>query len=175
MIFEKIKYFIFKNLETFKALAWVAFIAAMFFCSVACSPVKYLPIENRSEIHIKDSVVYHDSTIFHHITKEHYKDVSNPLDTLEMETEYSKFKAWNDTSARKLMGEAENKKDSIPERIKWKEKIVYKDSIVTKDVPVPVEVEKKVTPKWAGWSLALNIIILLAIALRIIIMIYTRK
>lgn len=107
-----------------------------------CCTIKHIPIE-KTEIHVKDSIAWHDSTIYHHIYKEHYKEYTGPLDTLTLETTYSKFKAWNDTTENLLKGEAYNKKDSIPEKIKWKEKIVYKDSIITKETQVPVEVIKK--------------------------------
>ena len=67
----------------------------------------------------------------------------------------------------------ENKKDSI------KTKIVYKDKIVTKteykDVPVPVEVEKKVVPKWVYYSLGLNILILAFFLGRLILKLYFHK
>lgn len=59
----------------------------------------------------------------------------------------------------------ENKKDSV------KTKIVYKDKIVTKteykEVPVEVEVEKKVVPKWVYYSLGLNILAIIVFTIRL--------
>lgn len=109
-----------------------------------CGTIKYIPTHEETIIHQIDSIAWHDSTVFHHIYHEHYKDYAGPKDTLKLETSYSKFKAWNDSTLNILKGEAVNKEEDIPVKIKWKEKIVYKDSIKTKEVPVPVEIEKEV-------------------------------
>ena len=111
---------------------------------VGCSTIKYIPTHEETIIHQVDSIAWHDSTVFHHIYHEHYKDYTGPKDTLNLETAYSRFKAWNDSTSNTLKGEAINKADSIPVKTKWKEKIVYKDSLVTKEIPVPVEVVKEV-------------------------------
>lgn len=111
---------------------------------VGCGTIKYVPIEKETVINYIDSITWHDSTIFHDIYHEYYKDYTGPKDTLKLETAYSEFKAWNDSTSNILKGEAKNKKDSIPIKIKWKERIVYKDSIVTKEVPVPVEIIKEI-------------------------------
>lgn len=111
----------------------------------SCGPTYVLPKEKDTTIvHVIDSVAFKDSTVYHHIYKEHFKDYASYLDTLNLETTYSTFKAWNDTTDHVIKGEAENKVDSLPVEIKWKTHTVYKDSIVTKDVPYPVEVEKPV-------------------------------
>ena len=111
---------------------------------IGCSTIKYLPVEETQIVHQIDSIAWHDSTVFHHIYKEHYKDYVGPTDTLNMETTYSSFRAWNDSTTNTLRGEAKNKIDSLPEKIKWKEKTVYKDSIRIKNIPYPVEVIKEV-------------------------------
>lgn len=108
----------------------------------SCGPTYVLPHEKDSTIvHYIDSVSFKDSTVYHHIYKEHFNDYVSYLDTLNMETTYSTFKAWNDTTDHMIKGEAENKVDSLPIEIKWKTRTVYRDSIQTKEVPYPVEVE----------------------------------
>lgn len=92
-----------------------------------------------------DSVVWHDSTIYHDVYREYYNDYTGMLDTLYMETSYSEFTAFNDTILRVLRGTASNKDVKIPVQIKWKEQIVYRDSIQYKEVPYPVEVVKTKT------------------------------
>ena len=108
----------------------------------------------------KDSIAWHDSTIYHEVYHEHYKDYTGILDTLQLETTYNTFTAFNDTLSNHLVGEVINKEISIPVQIKWKEKIVYKDSIEykTKEIPVEVEVVKKVYPKSYWVLLALVIL-----------------
>ena len=132
----------------------------------SCGITKPVVVRDSTQIniHYVDSVNYIDSTIYHHIWKEHYKDYANLLDTLNLETSYSRAKAYIDTLNKKLKGEIENKEDSIPERIKWKTKTVYKDSTVyiKEEIPVPYEVEKKYVPKFYKWLLGINIALLLA-------------
>lgn len=127
----------------------------------SCANTKKVP--KTTEVTIvtyKDSVAWHDSTIYHEVYHEHYKDYTGLLDTLKMETTYNTFTAYNDTLSNHLMGEVKNKDISLPTQIKWKEKIVYKDSLVyvTKEVPVEVEVVKKVYPKSYWVLLALVIL-----------------
>jgi hypothetical protein len=127
----------------------------------SCANTKKVP--KTTEVTIvtyKDSVAWHDSTIYHEVYHEHYKDYTGLLDTLKMETTYNTFTAYNDTLSNHLMGEVENKDISLPIQIKWKEKVVYKDSIEykTKEVPVEVEVVKKVYPKSYWVLLALVIL-----------------
>lgn len=116
-----------------------------------------------------DSTIYHDSTVYHHIYKERYNDYSSLLDTLELSTSYSDFRSWVDTTQNLLKGTAENKEDSVPVKIKWKEKVVYKDSIQIKEIPVPVEVVKEVTkyPKSYWWFMGFTIVGLLYIGMKI--------
>ena len=118
----------------------------------SCTVIKPLPIQDTTAIQYRyiDSIIYRDSIIFHNIYKEYYKDYSSLLDTLNMTTTYSESKSWVDTTNKILKGELKNKEDSIPIKIKWKEKIVYKDSLVYIKEEVPVEVEKIVTkhPKY---------------------------
>lgn len=146
-----------------KMIIWIIGLLIMV-CS--CSVVKPVVVRDSTQIniHYVDSVNWVDSTIYHHIWKEHYKDYANLLDTLNLETSYSRAKAYIDTTEKKLKGEIENKEDSIPERIKWKTKTVYKDSIVfqKEEIPVEVEVEVKYIPKFYKWLLGLNIGALIA-------------
>ena len=127
----------------------------------SCANTKKVP--KTTEVTIvtyKDSVAWHDSTIYHEVYHEHYKDYTGLLDTLKMETTYNTFTAYNDTLSNHLMVEVENKDISLPIQIKWKEKVVYKDSLVyvTQEVPVEVEVVKKVYPKSYWVLLALVIL-----------------
>lgn len=102
-----------------------------------------------------DSVRFVDSLIEVPVYKEYYKDYTDMLDTLNLETSLASAKAYLDTTNKKLNGEIRNKDTSIPYQIKWKEKIVYRDSIVhqKEEVPVPYEVVKTKHPKyeWILW------------------------
>lgn len=142
---------------------WAISVLMVTSCGITGKPVV---VRDSTQINYRyvDSVNYVDSTIYHHIWKEHYKDYANLLDTLNLETSYSRAKAYIDTTEKKLKGEIENKEDSIPEKIKWKTKIVHKDSIVfqKEEIPVPYEVEVKYIPKFYKWLLGLNIGALIA-------------
>ena len=110
----------------------------------SCSVVKYVPVETIREVHVKDSVYLRDTLIKHQIEREYVRDWTGLLDTLKMDTQYSEFKAYADTTKGILAGEAKNKDKVLDIPAQMKEKIVYRDSIITKEVPVPVEVTKEV-------------------------------
>ena len=94
----------------------------------SCSTIKYVPIKNDTATNVKDSIVWHDSTIVNYITKERVVDIVPQYDTLLLETDYAKSMSYVDTTHHVLRGEIENK-DSIPikKEIKWKEKIIEKE------------------------------------------------
>lgn len=129
--------------------------------SSSCSTIKYVPIQNDTVTNIRDSIVWHDSTIVNYITKERVVDIVPQYDTLLLETDYAKSMSYVDTTHHVLRGEIENK-DTVPIKteIKWKEKIVEKVVEVTKEIPVEVEVEKEVIPKWCLYSVIFNVIVL---------------
>lgn len=127
---------------------------------VSCSTIKYIPVKGEDIYHTeyvtKDSIVYTPVEVI--------KEVALELDTLYMETSVAKAKAYLDTNFNILKGEMKNKKEII-----YKDKIVYRDSIVIQkqEVPVEVEVEKKVVPKWVYYSLGLNILAIIVFAIRL--------
>lgn len=135
---------------------------------VSCSTIKYVPIKGEDIYHTeyitKDSIVYTPVEVI--------KEVVLELDTLYMETSVAKAKAYLDTNLNILKGEMKNKKEII-----YKDKIVYRDSIVIQkqEVPVEVEVEKKVVPRWVHYSLGLNILILSFFLGRLILKLYFHK
>ena len=135
---------------------------------VSCSTIKYVPVKGEDIYHTeyvtKDSIVYTPVEVI--------KEVVPELDTLYMETSVAKAKAYLDTNLNILKGEMKNKKEII-----YKDKIVYRDSIVIQkqEIPVEIEVEKKVVPKWVYYSLGLNILILSFFLGRLILKLYFHK
>ena len=134
----------------------------------SCSTIKYVPIKNDTATNVKDSIVWHDSTIVNYITKERVVDIVPQYDTLLLETDYAKSMSYVDTTHHVLRGEIENK-DTVPIKteIKWKEKIIEKEVIKEVEVPVEVLVEKKIIPKWCWYSVIFNVIVLCYIIFRI--------
>lgn len=136
-----------------------------------CSSLRTVPVttEHKIETHYIDSTRWHDSTIYHIIPIEKYRDYTSLLDTLKMETSLAIAKSYVDTTNNTLKGSIENKEDSIKTVIKWKEHIVYRDSIEKVEVPVPVEVTKEVTkyPKTYWWFMGFTILAALYVALKI--------
>lgn len=143
--------------------------SAILCMTIGCCTTKHLPPKETTIVHHIDSIAWHDSTIYHNIYHEYYKDYTGPTDTLNLETTYSKFRAWNDTTSNILKGEALNKEGTIPVDIKWKEKIVYTDSLVYIDKPYPVEVPKEVKyiPGFCKFTIAWFILTLLYILINI--------
>ena len=128
-------------------------------CS-SCSTIKYVPVKGEDIYHTeyvtKDSIVYTPVEVI--------KEVVPELDTLYMETSVAKAKAYLDTNLNTLKGEMKNKKEII-----YKDKIVYRDSIIIQkqEVPIPVEVEKKVIPKWCWWLIGINLLVAIYFAIRL--------
>lgn len=108
----------------------------------SCSVVR--PIREEIVIHHRDSISYHDSTIYHHIPVEVIKTITLPGDTSHLETSVAVSDAWTDTLG---LHHTIKNKDTIPVQIKWKERIQYRDSVITQYKEVPYEVIKEVKPK----------------------------
>jgi len=131
------------------------------FSLVSCR-VQYIPVEHTEYVTVRDSIYLRDTTIQYKVEREYVKDYTGLLDTLQMETSYSSFAAWVDTSAAKLSGIAQNKEKIVDIPVQVKEKVTVRDSIVYKEVPVPVEVEKVVHPGYEKWLWGWLVLTLLA-------------
>ena len=127
---------------------------------MSCSTIKYIPVKETEYVTVTETLV--DTVIkwtppIEKVDKE-TKDTTSTVET-------SLAKSTATVSKGTLHHSIENKKDSI------KTKIVYKDKIIKqieyKDVPVPVEVEKKVVPKWGYYSLGLNILVIIGFTIRL--------
>ena len=133
-----------------------------------CGTLKKVEIEHRIETHYVDSTIYHLDTVKVEVPREVYRDYTALLDTLHMETSVASSWAAVDTTNMVLRGEIRNKPIQLEKEILWKEKIVYRDSVEYREVPVPVEVEKKVTPRWAWFTLGVSVRSILSIILLIL-------
>ena len=133
-----------------------------------CSTIKYVPVKETEYITVTETLV---DTIIKWVPPIEKVDKETKDTTSTVETSLAKSTAT--VSNGTLHHTIENKKDSI------KTKIVYKDKIITKteykEVPVEVEVEKKVVPKWVYYSLGLNILILVFFLGRLILKLYFHK
>ena len=136
------------------------FIFILLFIVCSCGPVRYIPVNNKETINIRDSVVLRDSTVITYLQKEKIKEIVPELDTLVMNTKYAKSISYLDTTTNTLQGTLEQL-DSVPVKTKivFKDRIITQEKIVEKSVPVEVVREKKITPKWIWWSLGLNFLI----------------
>lgn len=127
---------------------------------VSCSTIKYIPVKETEYVTVTETLV--DTVIKWAPPVENI--VNKTKDTTST-VETSLAKSTATVSNGTLHHSIENKKDSI------KTKIVYKDKIVTKteykEVPVEVEVEKKVVPKWVYYSLGINILVIIGFAIRL--------
>ena len=116
----------------------------------SCRTIQYVPLETNTEVHIKDSTIYNyiDSIRIHEATR--YRDFSWIGDTLKLRGNRSRAWAVADTLNGCLVGEIEEDKVEEKTRIVYKDRIQYRDSIQYVEKPVPVEIEKevKVYPRW---------------------------
>lgn len=140
--------------------------ALVFFLAAGCGTIKYVPVETNTEVHVKDSTVYHvlDSVRITEATR--YRDMAWLGDTLRIEGSRSRMWACADTTKEAVLGGLEE--DEVEEKTKiiYKTNWKIKDSIQTRDAPVPVEVVRKEIPSWVWWSLGINLIFFLIIFLK---------
>ena len=146
----------------------VACAAASFLMfATGCGILKPVPVENNTEVHIKDSIVIHmvDSIRITEATR--YKDMAWLGDTLKIEGSRSRMWAYADTTREAVLGGLEE--DKVEEKIRtvYKDRVSYKDSLVLKEVPVEVEVVNEVTPRWAKYLLAFNILFLIGVGVKV--------
>ena len=148
------------HIINFKKIAIFAAIAVVIAATTnGCSVIKEVPVVHTEYVHTIDSVYVKDTTIQYRIEKEYVKEYAK--DTLRLETNYSEFTAFQDSTTGMLAGTAKNKEKLIDIPISVKEKVVVRDSVVYKEVPVKVEVPVKYTPKiWKilGWIGILSLV-----------------
>lgn len=145
---------------------WIVIILC-FLSIYSCKVIKYVPVEHTVYVHTKDSIYFRDTTIKYKIETQYIKDYTGLLDTLNLETDYAKARAYIDTTNNLLTGEIRNKDKILNIDTQLKEKIVYRDSVVTQEVPIEVIKEVKTHfpyEKWLWiWSVA-SLLLLGAIA-----------
>lgn len=124
---------------------------------VSCGAPKYITVTEKE--YIKDTVVIKADTVKVEIPKEVVVNVVPKLDTLKLETSVAEAEAYLDTLTNTLKGQIKNKKTNLEKEIQTVEKIKFVERKV--EVPVPVEVVKKKTPRWAWVLLAVNVSILI--------------
>ena len=135
---------------------------------VSCSTIKYVPVKETEYVTVTEALV---DTVIKWMPPVEKADKETKDTTSTVETSLAKSTAT--VSNGTLHHTIENKKDSIKTKIVYKDKIV--ERIEYKEVPVPVEVEKKVIPKWVYYSLGLNILILSFFLGRLILKLYFHK
>ena len=136
--------------------------------AASCKTI-YIPTETNTETHYVDSTIYNYIDSVRITEKTRYRDFAWMGDTLNLVGSRSRAWAVADTLKGAIVGEIEE--DPVEEKTKiiFKDRIQYRDSLVYKEVPVEVEKIEYKTPKWAYWSLVLNIAFLLLTGLGIYI------
>lgn len=137
----------------------------------SCGLCHHLPPE--TNVSVRDSVRVEIRDSINWIPKERIVDIVPAYDSLKLETSLAKAIAYVDTTTHTLKGSIENKQGY---KEQFKEKIVYKEKRDTTIIKVPVEVvkEKKVTPRWAYWTLVITLLTLGYIGLKIYLRLRTK-
>ena len=144
-----------------KLILLVAWISGLLL--VSCGAPKYITVKEVE--HIKDTVLIKADTVKVEIPNEVVVNVVPQLDTLKMETSIAESTAFLDTLTNTLKGTLKNKKTELKKEIQVVEKIKVVEHKV--EVPVPVEVVKKKTPRWAWWLLAIDACLLVGFLLKL--------
>lgn len=142
-----------------KALVYIALLPLFFGCKV----IKYVPVKETEYVAVHDTTVLHRTDTLVKVPEFHLSDYAGLGDTLVLKSSVAESRAWVDSSLMVLKGRL-IQTGTVPVQIVEKERVVYKDSIITRDVPVPVEVEKVVHPKYEKWLWIWAVLSLLGIA-----------
>lgn len=141
------------------------------FLLVGCATVKEVPVNTHQidSVRVEKVVEYRDTTIYVEVPHEVIKEVVPELDTLFMENRVAASTTFLDTTTRTLRGELKTKPTKLPQPVKLPETTEKEEVIkeIIKEVPVRVEVEKKHIPKWAWYSLMVNIVVGMLIGFKI--------
>lgn len=113
----------------------------------ACSP-KIVPVHNDTTVVYRDTTIFRTDTVEVPLPVERVVEVVPEMDTLILRTSLAESKTWLDTTRRMLRGEIRNTKTSVQAEINVPENFHSRDSVATVEIPVTVEVEKKVYPRW---------------------------
>ena len=130
---------------------------------ISCGTPKYITVTEKE--YIKDTVLIKADTVKVEIPKEVVVNVVPQLDTLKMETSVAEAEAYLDTLTQTLKGQIKNKKTELKKEIQTVEKIKFVERKV--EVPVPYEVVKKKTPRWAWWLLTIDACLLVGFLLKL--------
>lgn len=138
---------------------------------IGCSTVKEIPVQTNKidSIRIERVVEYRDTTIYVEVPHEVIKEIVPELDTLFMENRVATSTTFLDTTTRTLRGELKTKPTKLPQPVKLSETSEKEEIIkeIITEVPVRVEVEKKHIPKWAWYSLMVNIVVGMLIGFKV--------
>ena len=146
----------------------VLILTLIFLLISACGTVRPTPSENtHTTVVVRDSIRWHDSTLYVQVPVESYVDVVPVYDTLKLESTLAKSISYVDTTTHTLKGRLEQV-GNVETVVKWKERVVteYRDSVSIKEIPVEVEVIKTKVPSWCWWLLVFNVLVLLVFAVR---------
>lgn len=120
-----------------------------------CGATRYIPVESTETV--RDSVILKTDTVRVEIPRERVVEVVPQLDTLNMETSVASAQAYLDTLTRTLKGSITNKPVELKKEIQTIEKTKFVERKV--EVPVPYEVVKTKTPRWAWALLLINLVL----------------
>ena len=126
----------------------------------SCSTIKYVPVKETEYVTVTETLV---DTVIKWVPPIEKTDKETKDTTSTVETSLAKSTAT--VSNGTLHHSIENKKDSIETKIVHKDKIIKQTEY--KEVPVEVEIEKKVIPKWCWLSLVINILTIIVFAIRL--------
>lgn len=139
-------------MKCFNLISLVITILLMVSCGVQQRIVE-VPVE--SQVEVRDSLIYIRDTVRMDIPVEVMKVIMPDVDTSRISTSFAESTAYLDTLERKIHHTLQQK-GTLYGHIDTLVKVQYITR--TKEVPVVREVERKVTPNWAWYSLIINIL-----------------
>lgn len=125
----------------------------------SCSP-KVIYVKGNTEVQYRDSIIHQIDSVEVPVPVEVIKEISPIYEPLHMEITNAVADCWADTTTNTLQGTLKSR-GNVTVPVDNKQEFHYRDSIQIKEIPVPVETIKKVTPKWALWSVAVNLFLLI--------------
>lgn len=145
----------------------MSILVSLLFVGCATQKVIQVPIENNQHQTTEIREVIKDSIVYVEVEKEKIVNVMPADTTSTLQTKYAKSEAKLENG--KLKHSLENRRDSIPVKVVYKDVIKIDSVYVKREVPVEVRVEVPIRDNLFWYSIILNVFFVVIVIVKIVL------
>lgn len=145
----------------------MSILVSLLFVGCAAQKVIQVPIENNQHQTTEIREVIKDSIVYVEVEKEKIVNVMPADTTSTLQTKYAKSEAKLENG--KLKHSLENRRDSIPVKVVYKDVIKIDSVYVKREVPVEVIVEVPIRDNLFWYSIILNVFFVVIVIVKIVL------